>query len=91
VIVELIVNMFVGLVGLVVGATGTAEPPGFIQSIGPQLQELVNLGASLGAWVPWSIVGSAVGAVGGAYVISLLVKLVRIVVSLFSGGGGSAA
>jgi hypothetical protein len=92
VIVELIVQAVAGLVVFIVGLFPTVPPAGWLTNgitdavamVGPHL-------AGFGAWVPFTAAGQAVGFVVAALAVAVLVKLVRIVASFFTAGGGSAA
>jgi hypothetical protein len=90
VIVEAFVNLLVGVADLIFSALGHAAAPGFVRNLGGQLSTIVDYSASMGAWVPWSALGVAIGAVMAAHVISLSVKVIRMLLSLFTGGGGAA-
>lgn len=90
-IVEGLISIAIGLAHLLVDAMGTLDPPGFLTGLAGQMNGLVATGASMGNWVPWSTFGVAVSAVFACFAISFLVRITRILVSLFTGGGGSAA
>lgn len=90
-IFEAIVNLFVGLVSMIFDGLGTKPAPGWLTNVAANLSEVVGFGASMGSWVPWSILGSCAAAVVSCAALSLVVRVVRILVSLFTGGGGSAA
>lgn len=90
-IIEGLVNLLVGVVELVFDAFGKGAAPGWLTGISGQLATLVQAGASLGVWVPWGVLGTGMAAVASCLGISLTVRVIRIVVSLFTGGGGSAA
>lgn len=90
-IVEAFITVAMKVAGFFVGLLGTAQAPSWINSMSGQIADLVNLGSSVGAWVPWSHVGIALAALLAAVAASFLVRVARIAVSLFTGGGGSAA
>lgn len=89
-IFEAIVDLFFGLVELIASAMGTLSAPGWLTGLSAQLGSLVAMGASMGVWVPWSAIGVAMAAVLACYGVSFVVFLVRMAVSLFTGGGGKA-
>jgi hypothetical protein len=43
------------------------------------------------SWLPISIVGGCITAIGGALLFAVAVRIVRMVLSFLSGGGGGAA
>lgn len=90
-ILEGLISIAVGLFDFIVSAFGNAPAPGWLTGLAGQLDTLVVAAASMGGWVPWSSFGTALAAVIGAATLSLVVRVVRILVSLFTGGGGSAA
>lgn len=90
-ILELLISMLVGLVEALAGLLGSAPAPGWLTGLSGQLSSLVGAGASLGVWVPWSVIGTVLAAIGACLGISLGVRVFRIVLSLFTGGGGGAA
>lgn len=88
-IVEALVSMMTGLVGLIFGLFGSLPAPDWITGLGGQLESLVSMGSSMGAWVPWGVIGGVVGALVACAALSLVVRLVRMGLSLFTGGGGA--
>jgi hypothetical protein len=60
---------------------------GFQQGIGT----VVAYAGAFGHWIPWNVVGPVCLLVFGALVASGGIKLVRIVLSFLTLGGGSAA
>lgn len=88
---ELVVNVLVGVVGGMFALLGNLPAPGWLTGLVGQLDGLVSAGASMGVWVPWSVMGVVAGAVAACAAISLSVRLFRMLLSLFTGGGGSAA
>lgn len=53
--------------------------------------QIFGWAAGLGNWVPWSAIGPALGVVVLVLAAAGVVKLVRIVASFLTLGGGSAA
>jgi len=64
---------------------------GAAANIASALATISAKASQFGAWIPLGQVGNALGLVLAALTASLLIKGVRIVISLFTGGGGSAA
>lgn len=90
-IIEALVTLLRGVVEFLFGLLGDLPAPGWLTDLSGQMSGLVATGASMGVWVPWSVLGAGMAAVGTCLVVSLTVRVVRIVISLFTGGGGSAA
>lgn len=67
------------------------DPSSSISSATSGIGQVFSWAAALGNWVPWSAVGPALVVVGGALVTAGVIKLVRIVASFLTLGGGSAA
>lgn len=90
-IVEAIFNVVGAFLAFVVGLFPTRDPASWVSSMGPAIQTVWNAAAGMGAWIPWSNVSAVVQAVIGAMLTGLAIRLIRVVLSLFTGGGGSAA
>lgn len=90
-IVEALVDVLFGIVEFVIGLIPTTAAPVWIADASGYLETLWGYGAGLGAWVPWSLVGTVFASVLSCVAIGLVIKLVRIVASFFTAGGGSAA
>lgn len=67
------------------------EPPAWIESAGGFLRSTLGIASSMGVWIPWNLLGIVLAAVLLANVAGFGVKAVRIIISTFTGGGGSAA
>lgn len=90
-IIELIVRLLVGVVQLFSLMLGSLQPPAWLSGVSGQMSTLLGYGASMGAWVPWDVFGLAIAALGTCLAISFTLRIVRMAMSLFTGGGGSAA
>lgn len=90
-IVEALIDLAAGLFGFLVDLIGTAQPPAFLTGLAGQLDSLVAAGASMGTWVPWSVLGTAIAAVVACFAVSFVIRVARMLISVFTGGGGSAA
>jgi hypothetical protein len=69
-------------------STGPGEAQG---AIATGLGTVFGYAAGFGAWVPWSAIGPAVLVVTAVFLVAGVIRLVRIVASFLSFGGGSAA
>lgn len=68
-----------------------AEAPEWMGQGGTALSVAVQFGHSMGVWLPWNMLGVVVGAQLGSHLIGFGIKAARMVLSLFTAGGGSAA
>lgn len=90
-IFEAIVSAVVALLTFLAGLLGDLPAPDWLTSLSGPLGELVALGDGMGAWVPWSLARTIFLAVLASMAVGLGIKLVRIVASFLTAGGGSAA
>ena len=90
-IVELIVKAVAALARGLAALLGDLPAPAFLSTALDSVGDLLSNFGGLGAWVPWGFVGDVFTAVMAAMVIGFGIKVVRIVLSLFTAGGGSAA
>lgn len=67
------------------------EPAPVLGGVSSAWGTVVSSAASMGAWIPWSVVGAALAVVAAVLVTAGVIKLVRIVASFVTLGGGSAA
>ena len=61
-----------------------APIPGFLASVGSAVSQFSY-------WLPVSLISTMLIFVTGARIFPVVIRIVRVVVSLFTGGGGSAA
>lgn len=90
-IVEGLMSFFFALVRTVMQLLPSFNPPEAFTNANGWIADIWAAGAGLGAWIPWSVVGIATGMVIAAIGIGFAIKLVRIVASFLTAGGGSAA
>jgi hypothetical protein len=94
VITEFFIWVMAGLFRLVLGLfpTGNAGQSAQVaDGVQSGIGTVFGYAASFGNWVPWSAIGPALLVVIGVLGAAAVVKLVRIVASFLSFGGGSAA
>lgn len=89
-IFELVVDAIVSLVTAVVGLLPDSPPPGWLSNLAGNVETLVGLTAGLGAWAPIGLMFTVSAAVVACMVIGFVVKVVRIVASFITLGGGAA-
>lgn len=90
-IVEAIVSVLAGLVSFVGGLMPEIAVPGFVGSLVGLVGTITGYMAPLGYWIPFGPAGTATGFVLVALAVSLVVRLVRVIASFLTGGGGGAA
>lgn len=88
---ELLLGFASNLITFTLGLLPTAGPPGWMVDGGAELDTALAYGAGLGAWIPWSLIGTVLAAIFASLLIGFGIKLVRVVASFFLGGGGGAA
>jgi hypothetical protein len=76
--------LFVPVVGLLPG------PPSWLTSATGPIANVFAGAQHLGAWFPVGIVSTVLIFLAGIWSIAFAIKLVRIVGSFFTGGGGGA-
>lgn len=89
-IVEWIFAVFVSFLGFVVGLLPSIAVPGWVDDSSGHFATVWAAGAGLGAWIPWTLAASVVAAILSCVVIGLAIKVIRIVASFLTVGGGSA-
>lgn len=90
-IIEALISMLAALVSFIGSLFPDIETPGWMTSIAGHVSTVTGLMAPLGNWVPFGAAGNAVALVLVAIGAAAAVRLIRVLVSLFTGGGGSAA
>lgn len=90
-IVNLLVDVICGLASLIGNAMGSLPAPGWLASVSDTVNGWLSSVSGFGVWVPWALMRTVVLSVLGCFTASLLVRLIRIIISLVTGGGGSAA
>lgn len=90
-IVEALFTVLTGLVEFILDLLPTTDAPEWMLLAPYFLNVAVGYGSGLGAWIPWSLVGQVFGAVLASVGIGFTIKVVRIIASFFTAGGGSAA
>lgn len=71
---------------------GTIPTPGdasWVNSVGDGIAWLTVTLGSLGSWLPFGIIAGVVGSLMAAWLIAGGIVIVRMAVSLFTGGGGN--
>lgn len=90
-IVELLVTALVAVVSAVGGLFGSVAVPEWVDAISGVSSELAGYAAGFGNWFPIADAIIALSFVVACTLIGFGIKLVRIVASFLTAGGGSAA
>lgn len=85
-----ILTFGVFLLGLVLDALPMPDVPGWLYSAQDPIQTVFSAVGSMGVWFPGGVVIAVIGAVFLARMSGLTIKIARMVLSLFTGGGGHA-
>lgn len=92
----MITEWFFGMLGDVIEAgldliPESMNPPGWLIGAGEAMAGLFSNIHSLGVWIPTTLAFGAAAFIMNAYIGGGVIKAVRILISHFTGGGGSAA
>lgn len=83
------------MVCLVVGGLIETIPvtavPGWLGSATSYIPTVFDFADSMGVWFPWSVMSIVTIAVFGTWLASFGLKVIRIIISHVTGGGGSAS
>jgi hypothetical protein len=80
-----------GLAGFLVGLFPSGGAPAWLTDGAGYLSQLFEKASGLGAWINFGLAGTVMAAVLACVALGLGIKVVRMVVSVFTGGGGGAA
>lgn len=90
-ITEAIVSVFAAVAGFIVGLFPTWSPPAWLTTTVPDLiGQASDWIVGVNAWVPFDHVATVLGFVVLVLATAVAVRLVRIVASFLTAGGGSA-
>lgn len=65
--------------------------PDWLTNTGGAVATVLGYANSLGVWFPGTLAVAVFGAVMAAWAVGFTIKVCRMALSLFTGGGGSAA
>lgn len=78
------------LFGWVGGLLPASDPTSTAGTVAQKIGGVLGWTASFGAWVPFGTVGQVLLVVAAVLGVALAIRLIRMGVSFFTGGGGSA-
>lgn len=90
-ITKLVMAFFVTLINLVLSILPSGGPPSWWSDAAGYIGTVWGYGTGLGAWLPWGLAAVCVPAVFVAMGVGFTIKIIRIIASFFTAGGGSAA
>ncbi len=88
---DAILTFFQGVLHAMLSALPAVDVPGWLVSGASAVTTVFSFVASMGVWFPGSLALTVMTSLLGVWLIGFGIKVVRIVISLFTFGGGSAA
>lgn len=86
-----ILSWLAGLFSALLSWLPAPSVPSWVSGITTAVSTVVTYMASMSAWFPVGLLRTILLAWAAAYLVAVAVRLARLVVSLFTGGGGSVA
>lgn len=71
------------------GAIPTPSAESWLADIGGAVGWLSSSLSGLGAWLPFALIGSILGTLGVVWGVAVGIRIGRLALSLFTGGGGA--
>lgn len=90
-VTDAIIAFFFNVVNMLLDLLPDVTLPEWATSSTGALATVLTYAGSMGAWFPTGLLGSVLLALSLTWLVGFLIKAVRIVLSLFTAGGGSAA
>lgn len=90
-ITQAVIDVFSRVAAFLVGLLPSWSAPSWLTTSSNVLTDAVHSIALYSGWLPLQAIGLAAGFLLGCSTIALGIRLTRIGISLFTGGGGSAA
>lgn len=90
-IVEWFLSVVVSIWEALTGALPSFDPPAWLTDSDGLVTDILGYTTSMGAWVPMDVGLTVFAAILLCMVIGFGIKIVRIVASFLTAGGGSAA
>lgn len=79
------------ILGELIDSVPVTEVPSWVNTGANFIPTVFNFAGSMGVWFPWGVLGVVLASVVGVWIASFVLKVVRIIISHVTGGGGSAA
>lgn len=90
-VTDWLIELFASLVGTILSWMPTFPVPEWLSSADGALATVLTYAGSMGAWFPSGLAVTVALAILAAYVVGFGIKIVRIIASFVTLGGGSAA
>lgn len=90
-IVEWLFTLAANLLEWLTSGLPTYTEPEWISGLAGAMSQVFSVAGSMGVWFPAPLVLAVLTALLTFWLVSFGIKLVRMILSLFTGGGGSAA
>lgn len=88
-IVTAILSLVAGLLEGLIGALPVFEVPDWLTAAGPMIADLLGATGVFSAWVPVALLLTVAAAVLASMAAGMALRSLRMVLSFFTGGGGS--
>lgn len=85
------INFFGGIFDWILGTMPEVQVPDWLNSASAMAGTVFGYASSMGVWFPTGLAVTVAGTLITVWLVSLGIKVGRMVLSLFTGGGGSAA
>lgn len=86
-----VIDLFVMLLMALLDSLPETQVPEWVTSGATFIPQIFQFASSLGVWVPWGLISQVMFGVVAVWLVAFGIKIVRIVISHLTGGGGSAA
>lgn len=84
-----ILDLIADLWEAIIGGIPTPSEDSWLSDIGGAVAWVVNSLAGLGAWLPFPVIGAVLVTLGTVWGIGVGIRIGRLALSLFTGGGGA--
>lgn len=88
---DAILTFFQGVLHTVLGALPVVAVPDWLASGASAVATVFGFVGSMGVWFPGALALTVISALLAVWLVGFTIKIARIVISLFTFGGGSAA
>lgn len=88
-ITEALMTLAASLVSFVFGLVPVPEVPDFLAAVPGYFDALAPYLSGTDAWIPWSLLMAVIAAAAAALLTGIGIRLVRIVASFLTLGGGA--
>lgn len=90
-VTDAIITFFGGVFEWLLGTMPEVQVPDWLNSTSGMVGTVFGYATSMGVWFPSGLALAVAGTLLTVWLVSLGIKIGRMVLSLFTGGGGSAA